>query len=718
MVDLVGAFSGFNKQQDADERRRLELANAFSAFKQANPYATPMEMQSFIDQAAAGRNYLAGGMPSSDVLNVIGQRNAAALKAKQEKEASAALTSRLSQMSQVNQMIPALAKAFSGELTTEGEDGLVVPSDAFKTFVSDLGLPENLSSQITPGAFSEVYRGLTTQYVDDAMRIIKNSGGNIDLDAITSQLRVPKNLIEGFKKQVTTEQGRIKTNFELTNKKEFINQMADAMKIGPVAVENVANTMKQLGAVNGFNVTPEYLNSVKNEAMRLVEVRDKEEQIANDARLNEKEEKFTEAIEADNDLRNIVYGGVTETVGTDQVLIAKRLMREKYQNMFRDIDPALKERLEAKIETMLQSMIGNAQISQDLKIEKRMNTLEEKAAGSRKTILDNNQNVINLVFSGKSDAAKPFKLAAMNLAQRYNISKATAITLAQAFDNLSKSGKPMTSIELEKEGEAILQMMGVATIDEATTQLKDNIMSEGSYDKSGKTITFEKFFEDMESKSTQALETYSNELDQTLQSQAQPREKLMQLKATLDKLNRYKERFNLRLANAKKNSYGEEKFITAGTPAYDDDRVENYQKGYLGNVQAITEKIQKEIAQIENDISQSSAPIDMGTRYSDAEVSDRKEELEAIHDNPTSITTNPVTGQTNSLLAKMVEEFLEVGSGPFDGQDMIDILAGTDGATISMDDLQFFRTDPYNFIRRYNPTFFRDYIEQNGDPMR
>ena len=386
--------------------------------------------------------------------------------------------------------------------------------------------------------------------------------------------------------------------------------------------------------------------------------------------------------------------------------------------MFRDIDPALKTRLEAKIETMLNSMIGNAQISQDLKIEKRMNELEDKAAGARKTILDNNQNVINLVFSGKSDAAKPFKLAAMNLAQRYNISKATAITLAQAFDNLSKSGKPMTSIELEKEGEAILQLMNVATIDEATTQLKDNIMSEGSYDKSGKTITFEKFFQDMESKSTKALETYANELDQTIRSQAQPREKLLQLKATLDKLNRYKERFNLRIANAKRNSYGEEKFITAGTPAYDDERVENYQKGYLGNVQDITEKLQKEIAKIENDIATSTAAIEMGTQFSDAEISDRKDELEAIKGNPTSITTNPVTGQTNSLLAKMVEQFLRIGSGPFDGQDMVDILAGTDGPTISTDDLQFFRTDPYNFIRRYNRTFFDNFIEAEGDPMR
>ena len=467
MVDLVGGFSGFNKQQDADERRRLELANAFNAFKQANPYATPMEMQSFIDQAAAGRNYLAGGMPSSDVLNVIGQRNAAALKAKQEKEASSALTSRLSQMKQAQELLPSIAMGFPGGVDnmTELLDDETVQTQAFKDYIESLGLPENLTSQFTPARFKEVFRGQTTKYVDDAMRIIKNSGGNIDIDQLVSQLNVPKSLVEGFKTQVTTEQDRIKTNFELTNKKEFVNQMAEAMAIGPEAVQSVQDTFKQLGTTNGFAVTDEYLNSIKTEAKRIVDKRKKDEKLADDARLNEKEEAFTKAVLANPDLRNIVYGGAVETVGTDQVLVAKRLMREIYQNMYRDIDPALKTRLEDKIETLLQSMIGNAQISQELKIEKKMNALEEKAAGSRKTILDNNQNVINLVFSGKSDAAKPFKLAAMNLAQRYNISKATAITLAQAFDNLSKSGKPMTSIELEKEGEAILQMMGVAPID-------------------------------------------------------------------------------------------------------------------------------------------------------------------------------------------------------------------------------------------------------------
>ena len=715
MVDFVGFSSGFNKQQDSDERRRLELANAFTAFKQANPYASPMEMQSFIDQAAAGRNYLAGGMPSGNVLNLIGERNAAALKAKQEKEASAALTSRLSQMGQVNSLIPSLAKAFDGDLTQE-LDGEVVASDAFKDFVSGFGLPENLSSQITPGSFEEVYRGLTTKYVDDAMRIIKNSGGNIDLDAVTSQLKVPKNLIQGFKTQVTTEQNRIKTNFELTNKKEFINQMADAMKIGPEAVENVANTMKQLGAANGFTVTPEYTNTIKSEAMRIVEQRQKEQDIADTARLNKASTDFTTAVLASPDLRNIIYGGIMESVeGGGQQLKAVNLMRNIYKQMFQDIDPALQAALEKKIPQLIDQIVGNAQVSQELKIEKKLDALEEKATGARKQILDNTQNVINLVFSSKSDKNKPLKLAAMNLGQRYYLSQATAITLASAFANLQRTNPNATSVDFEKEGQAVLEMMNAPTIDEAETTLKDNIMSEGSYDKSGKTITFEKFYTDMENKSKSALTAFGDEFDQTMRSTAQPREKLLGLKGALQKLNKYAERFNLRIANAKRNSYGEAKFLTAGTPEYDDEKVETYQKSFMENKAKLAEEIQKEIEEIENNIATSTAEIPRETMFADNEVSLRKDRLQSIKSNPEQLTTNSATGVVNNNLAKMIEEFLDIGGGIADGQDMVDILAGTDGKTVSTDDLNFFYSDPYNFMRRYNTTWFDNYIRNNPE---
>ena len=51
--------------------------------------------------------------------------------------------------------------------------------------------------------------------------------------------------------------------------------MAEAMAIGPEAVQSVQDTFKQLGATNGFAVTDEYLNSIKDEAKRIVDKRKK-----------------------------------------------------------------------------------------------------------------------------------------------------------------------------------------------------------------------------------------------------------------------------------------------------------------------------------------------------------------------------------------------------------------------------------------------------------
>ena len=82
--DSVGFFQGFNEQQEKDERRRVELAQAFNEFKTANPYATGLELQSFVDQLSGGRNYLRGGMPSGEVLRSISEANA--LRKKQAEE--------------------------------------------------------------------------------------------------------------------------------------------------------------------------------------------------------------------------------------------------------------------------------------------------------------------------------------------------------------------------------------------------------------------------------------------------------------------------------------------------------------------------------------------------------------------------------------------------------------------------------------------------------
>jgi len=76
MIDFAGFSSGFNAQQERDERRRGELAQAFNEFQRLNPTATADQFQQFIDSMSGGRNYLRGGMPSGAALEaVVSQAN-------------------------------------------------------------------------------------------------------------------------------------------------------------------------------------------------------------------------------------------------------------------------------------------------------------------------------------------------------------------------------------------------------------------------------------------------------------------------------------------------------------------------------------------------------------------------------------------------------------------------------------------------------------------
>jgi len=71
VMGMVGFADGYRKQQDAGERKRLELAKAFQEFQQSNPEATAMEFQAFMDSMSNGDNYLRGGMPSGGALQAV-----------------------------------------------------------------------------------------------------------------------------------------------------------------------------------------------------------------------------------------------------------------------------------------------------------------------------------------------------------------------------------------------------------------------------------------------------------------------------------------------------------------------------------------------------------------------------------------------------------------------------------------------------------------------
>lgn len=78
MINFNKAYGSFRKGQDDLSRRRREIAQAFTEFKSANPYANMDDFQYFIDNnvdLGMGSNYLRGGAPSRQILEKIAGEN-------------------------------------------------------------------------------------------------------------------------------------------------------------------------------------------------------------------------------------------------------------------------------------------------------------------------------------------------------------------------------------------------------------------------------------------------------------------------------------------------------------------------------------------------------------------------------------------------------------------------------------------------------------------
>jgi hypothetical protein len=78
MINFNRAYGSFRKGQDDLSRKRREIAQAFTEFKSANPYANMDDFQYFIDSnvdLGMGSNYLRGGAPSRQILDKIAGEN-------------------------------------------------------------------------------------------------------------------------------------------------------------------------------------------------------------------------------------------------------------------------------------------------------------------------------------------------------------------------------------------------------------------------------------------------------------------------------------------------------------------------------------------------------------------------------------------------------------------------------------------------------------------
>lgn len=82
----VGFAQGFQARGDENNRRRREIAEAWQQYRAQNPHATMQEMQAFIDSQTGGAQYLRGGLPSGQVLEMVAKQNDVARRQHEDDE--------------------------------------------------------------------------------------------------------------------------------------------------------------------------------------------------------------------------------------------------------------------------------------------------------------------------------------------------------------------------------------------------------------------------------------------------------------------------------------------------------------------------------------------------------------------------------------------------------------------------------------------------------
>jgi len=185
MIDFTGFSQGFGQRRQDDRRRRREMAQAFQEFRNQNPYATVEEFQDFIDRYSGGRNYIAGGAPSKDVL-----RNIAA--ANQERRTRDEMSRRMEDLRTRAQTMSSLEAMADNFLLNYDGDDLDQARQEFReqVGVGDGPLPGGINpdSLITDTRRTSLASRQAREFLPQALDLIRESDGKIDAKTLRTVL--------------------------------------------------------------------------------------------------------------------------------------------------------------------------------------------------------------------------------------------------------------------------------------------------------------------------------------------------------------------------------------------------------------------------------------------------------------------------------------------------------------------------------------------------
>ena len=240
MIDFVGFSSGFNAQQERDERRRGELAQAFNEFQRLNPTATAAQFQQFIDSMSGGRNYLRGGMPSGEALNaVVNQANTARAQADADRQFDI--------LKRNIELQDSLSGAVTGILLNYDD-----PSDTGYTAQDFASMSQELRDRFPGVDFNQIgfdpanmftadrrnaaIAGRIQQYNPIIQQIVNNAGGKEITAQDLAPFGVPTALVQPLIKQASALEDERRLTFVTNRRQDMLRTAVEAIERGDPSV--------------------------------------------------------------------------------------------------------------------------------------------------------------------------------------------------------------------------------------------------------------------------------------------------------------------------------------------------------------------------------------------------------------------------------------------------------------------------------------------------
>ena len=696
MVDFVGFGTGYNKQMNSDERRRLELAKAFNEFRQTNPYASPMEMQSFVDQAAAGRNYLAGGMPSSDVLNIIGQRNAEALAAKKAQEAQAAAANKFDLFSKALNNADDLILRF-GENPVDEETGL--PTENFTKFLETLKEQSGVdfSGVITPNRINQVRTDRTLTLVPKVVDYIKSTDGTVSVEQAAAALGVPKFLVDGVTKRVNTILSREKANYLLDKKKDLLAQIEPIMKRGG-DVEEAIKAFKTDAENAGVDAAE--LNTaiaeMKTESARIAK------KIEEDRNFELAERVQKVKIAFANDVQQVPQ--VKVAIARGDIETAKKFMEKYLLDNYTTLGETEKKAIMDTFDTIVEGLTVEAQYDQDTLHNEKKSVADKTVAGVPAAVLKKSQDsAFNFFTGGKKGQINPATsgeavaapAVVAELAKKYDLSNSYTLSLlSDYFKRLGKAEGADYNAVLAGANAILENSRGVTTIEQATEYTQDLTRKQlGDFDGDQ---TFDNWFTNEKTQYTKKFDEAKAALTSALQ-ETDATKKLRALRGVAAGLNQLQQVTAESFRTAFRYAQGKDRWITAGTPGWDRTAVEGWQSGINTEKNALMEQITEQIAIAERQVQDTPRGPNLVDNISNQRKKTRRNGIGAVIGN---------TPEGPRRL--MVRDFLDVSNLKY---DMVN--------KVAEDQYQMFTNDPVSFIKTYYNDFYSAWIgrHNNGDDL-